>query len=96
VNSLFLSFSASIPTFYPQFLADYQRFSNRQTLLFDIGISMCDFNFTGLHSVFKEAIARHEPTVAFPLSNGVGRFLFLIFIPTDQTSGPDSILSDVS
>lgn len=45
---------------------------------------MCDFNFTGLHSVFKEAIARHEPTIAFPLINGLGRFLFLIFIPTDS------------
>lgn len=45
---------------------------------------MCHFNFTGLHSVFKEAIQRHEPTVAFPLTNGRGRFLFLIFIPTDS------------
>lgn len=42
------------------------------------------FNFTGLHSVFKEAIQRHEPTVAFPLTNGRGRFTFLIFIPTDS------------
>lgn len=42
------------------------------------------FNFTGLHPVFCEAIRRHEPTVAFPLANGRGRFLFLIFIPTDS------------
>lgn len=42
------------------------------------------FNFIGLHSVFCEAIRRHEPTVAFPLTNGRGRFLFLIFIPTDS------------
>jgi hypothetical protein len=42
------------------------------------------FNFTGLHPVFCEAIKRHEPTVAFPLANGRGRFLFLIFIPTDS------------
>ena len=45
---------------------------------------MPHFNFTGLHSVFKEAIRRHEPTVAFPLVNGRGRFLFLMFIPTDS------------
>lgn len=45
---------------------------------------MYHFNFTGLHSVFKEAILRHEPTVAFPLVNGRGRFLFLIFISTDS------------
>lgn len=42
------------------------------------------FNFTGLHSVFKEAVKNQEPTVAFPLTNGRGRFLFLIFIPTDS------------
>lgn len=42
------------------------------------------FNFTGLHSVFREAIQNHEPTIAFPLVNGRGRFLFLIFIPTDS------------
>jgi hypothetical protein len=42
------------------------------------------FNFTGLHPVFCEAIRRHEPTVAFPLANGRGRFLFLIFISTDS------------
>lgn len=46
--------------------------------------TMFDFNFTGLHSVFREAIQRHEPSVAFTLVNGRGRFLFLIFIPTDS------------
>lgn len=42
------------------------------------------FNFAGLHSVFKEAIARHEPSVVFPLINGRGRFVFMLFIPTDK------------
>lgn len=42
------------------------------------------FNFTGLHSVFLEAIHRREATIAFPLANGPGRFLFLIFIPTNK------------
>lgn len=42
-----------------------------------------NFNFTGLHPVFREAIIRREPTIAFPMKNGLGRFLFLLFIPTD-------------
>lgn len=42
------------------------------------------FNFSGLHSVFIEAIHRHEPTIAFPLINGRGRFVFLLFIPSDK------------
>jgi hypothetical protein len=43
-----------------------------------------EFNFAGLHPVFKEAIARHEPSVVFPLTNGRGRFVFMLFIPTDK------------
>ncbi|MEJ8676090.1 hypothetical protein [Chromobacterium amazonense] len=42
------------------------------------------FNFNGLHSIFKEAINRHELTIAFSLANGRGRFSFLIFIPTKK------------
>ncbi len=33
--------------------------------------------------MFKEALQRHEPTIAFAIDNGHGRFLFLLFIPTD-------------
>ena len=42
------------------------------------------FNFNRLHPLFVEAIQRHEPTIAFPLSNGQGRFVFLIFISTNK------------
>lgn len=42
------------------------------------------FNLSGLHGVFVEAIKRHEPTIAFPLANGLGRFSFLLFIPTSS------------
>lgn len=42
------------------------------------------FNFTGLHAVFKEAILRREPSVAFQVSNGQGKFTFLLFIVTNK------------
>jgi hypothetical protein len=42
------------------------------------------FNFNNLNSVFAEAISRHEPSIVFPLSNGKGLFVFLLFIPTDS------------
>lgn len=41
------------------------------------------FNFKGLHSVFIEAIDRHEPSIAFSLTEGIGKFVFLIFIKTN-------------
>lgn len=43
-----------------------------------------EFNFSGLHSVFLEAIKRHEPSIVFPLTDGKGRFVFMLFIPTDS------------
>lgn len=43
-----------------------------------------EFNFNRLHTVFVEAIRRHEPTVAFTVRNGPGLFVFLIFIPSDK------------
>ena len=42
------------------------------------------FNFSGLHQAFLEAISRHEPTLAFTLIEGVGRFSFLLFLTTDS------------
>jgi hypothetical protein len=43
-----------------------------------------DFNFKGLHRVFLEAVNRHEPSIAFTLSEGRGRFIFLLFLKTDS------------
>lgn len=44
-----------------------------------------EFNFKGLHPVFLEAVNRHEPSVAFALAEGKGRFVFLLFMATDST-----------
>jgi len=44
---------------------------------------MAKFNFTGLHTVFLEAITRHEPSIAFTLTDGAGRFVFLFFLKTN-------------
>ncbi|CAJ2780649.1 Uncharacterised protein [Burkholderia pseudomallei] len=43
-----------------------------------------EFNFKGLHPVFLEAVNRHEPSVAFALAEGKGRFVFLLFMATDS------------
>jgi hypothetical protein len=43
-----------------------------------------EFNFTGLHALFLEAVQRHEPSIAFTLSDGRGKFSFLIFMTTDS------------
>ncbi|TDV07005.1 hypothetical protein [Paraburkholderia caballeronis] len=43
-----------------------------------------EFNFKGLHTVFLEAVNRYEPSVAFALAEGKGRFVFLLFMVTDS------------
>lgn len=43
------------------------------------------FNFTGLRDAFLEAIGRHEPTLAFTLLEGSGKFVFLLFLKTDSS-----------
>lgn len=45
---------------------------------------MSEFNFTGLHPAFLEAVDRHEPSIAFTLIDGQGRFVFLLFMATDS------------
>lgn len=44
-----------------------------------------EFNFTGLHPAFLEAVKRHEPSIAFTLTDGVGKFAFLLFMKTDSS-----------
>jgi hypothetical protein len=46
--------------------------------------SRIEFNFTGLHPVFSEAVKRQELSIAFPLIEGNGRFVFLIFLETTE------------
>ncbi|MFD1555199.1 hypothetical protein ACFSHT_06075 [Paraburkholderia silviterrae] len=43
-----------------------------------------DFNFKGLHPAFLEAVNRHEPSIAFALAEGKGKFVFLLFMATDS------------
>lgn len=43
-----------------------------------------EFNFGGLHPLFVEAVKRHEPSVAFVLTDGPGKFVFLLFLATDS------------
>lgn len=45
------------------------------------------FNFKGLHPVFIEAIDRHEPSIAFSLTEGIGKFVFLVFLKTKSSGG---------
>lgn len=44
---------------------------------------MLEFNFKGLHPAFMEALARQEPSIAFALTDGIGKFVFLLFMTTD-------------
>lgn len=44
-----------------------------------------EFNFKGLHPAFLEAVNRHEPSVAFVLAEGRGKFVFLLFMTTDSS-----------
>ena len=43
-----------------------------------------EFNFKGLHPAFLEAVNRHEPSIAFGLTEGRGKFVFLLFMTTDS------------
>lgn len=43
-----------------------------------------EFNFRGLHPAFIEAVDRHEPSIAFTLMEGRGKFTFLLFLRTDS------------
>lgn len=42
------------------------------------------FNFTRLHAPFMEAIKQKNASIVFSLRNGRGRFVFMLFIPSDN------------
>lgn len=48
------------------------------------GAETMEFNFTGLKAVFAEAVKRYEPTILFSLQDGLGQFVFMIFLETDS------------
>lgn len=43
-----------------------------------------EFNFQGLHPALLEAADHHEPSIAFTLIDGRGKFTFLLFLRTDS------------
>jgi hypothetical protein len=50
------------------------------------------FSLNGLSGVWSEALNRNEPTIAFELFNGRGRFLFMMFFDPDDESTKDKLL----
>jgi hypothetical protein len=45
------------------------------------------FNLTGLDGIYAEAMERSDPTLAFEVLQGRGRFVFLMFFsPEDKES----------
>jgi hypothetical protein len=50
------------------------------------------FSLNGLLGVWSEALNRNEPTIAFELFNGRGRFLFMMFFDPDDESTKDKLL----
>ena len=49
------------------------------------------FNLNGLHPLFCEALERNETTLTFEVSNGRGRFLFLMFFDYDDFESQDQL-----
>jgi hypothetical protein len=50
------------------------------------------FSLNGLSRVWSEALSRGEPTIAFELTNGRGRFLFMMFFDPDDEKTRDNLL----
>jgi hypothetical protein len=50
------------------------------------------YSMDGFFGVWSEALKRDEPTVAFELSNGRGRFLFMMFFDPEDERTKDKLL----
>jgi hypothetical protein len=50
------------------------------------------FSLNRLSGGWSEALSRNEPTFAFELFNGRGRFLFMMFFDPDDESTNDKLL----
>jgi hypothetical protein len=48
-------------------------------------------NISNLLNIYRESINRNEPTLAFELVNGRGRFLFLMFFDNEDKSTKDNL-----
>lgn len=49
-------------------------------------------SLNGLFSVWSEAMARNEPTIAFEVRNGRGRFLLMMFFDPEDKATKDRLL----
>jgi hypothetical protein len=49
------------------------------------------FNLTGLKNIYSEAIKRSDPTLAFEVTNGHGRFVFLMFFSSEDKESKDKL-----
>jgi len=49
------------------------------------------YNFTGMREIYSNAIRAKEPTIAFELRNGRGRFLFMMFFSEDDDESRDAL-----
>jgi hypothetical protein len=50
-----------------------------------------EFNLSGLKDIYLEALKRSEPTLAFEILNGRGRFLFLMFFSQEDKGSKDRL-----
>ncbi|SOU05523.1 hypothetical protein [Xanthomonas arboricola] len=49
------------------------------------------FNLTGLGDIYKESIRRSEPTIAFEIIQGKGRFVFMMFFSEEDKESRDRL-----
>ncbi|WP_010181244.1 hypothetical protein [Aquimarina agarilytica] len=49
------------------------------------------FSLSRLSGVFNEALIRNEPTIAFEIQNGKGRFLFMMFFGEEDNDSKDQL-----
>lgn len=47
-------------------------------------MSTIEFNFTSLSTLYDESLYRNEPTLAFEIVNGNGKFVFMMFFENDD------------
>ncbi|MEB1261613.1 hypothetical protein [Xanthomonas campestris] len=49
------------------------------------------FNLTGLSDIYNESIGRSEPTIAFEINQGKGRFVFMMFFSEEDKESRDRL-----
>lgn len=49
------------------------------------------FNFSGLKAIYNESLQRSEPTLAFEIVHGRGRFVFMMFFSQEDKESKDRL-----